>query len=138
MNTLRVNSIEIEVSSEGVDINMDRKQVWFDEPEDRGLCGIILRVSSGYVVRPVPKFWKLIRGPNGKRHWPNPWTSDDHWFVVRFKFFFCPFVSAVVASYGFYFGFKTAGYGDDWPWRRPSRDGDILVPSFSLRRTRIK
>ena len=134
---LKVNSVEVEVSSEGLGINFDRQELWFDEPNDRGLWGAILRISSGYVVRPVPKFWKLRKENYGKYSWPNPWTSGDHWFVIRFKFFFCPFISAVFRDYGIYLGFKTAGYGTDWPWKKPGREGDILVLSGSLRRTRI-
>ncbi len=97
--------------------------------------GLKIDISLGSVLRPVRKFWR----------WPlaNPWTSGNHWFVIRIPLILTFFISFSFGKrgrqYGFYLGFKTYevnSISNAGKWAREEEIGNIyLCPTASIRET---
>ena len=117
----------------------DETNLWWDSDKHHDGTGkygwgVVFAFRAGWILRPVKKFW-LPRAEN------NPWTSGNHWFVIKFPAI-VPFLSIAIGQYGMYLGFKT--YGVDWEaykvWLDPKYiavGNQALAPSGSIRRTRI-
>lgn len=122
----------------------DEFNLWWDsdkhrdgenQPEGKPGFGIVFSLKAGWVLRPIKKFWK-------KREENNPWTSGNHWFVLKFPIIFAPFFSIALGQKGLYVGFKT--YGVDWDkydaWldlKYIKEGNQALALSGSIRRTRV-
>jgi len=97
--------------------------------------GIKVDISIGTVVRPVRKPWKWRTS--------NPWTSGNHWFVLRIPMLITFFISLSLGKrggqWGMYFGCKTYKVdhiSNAGNWARDDEvDNVYLCPSASIRET---
>ena len=97
--------------------------------------GLKIDISIGSVLRPVRKPWKWRTS--------NPWTSGNHWFVIRIPLLITAFISLSLGKrgkqYGLYFGFKTYEVNDTsnaGNWAKEREVGNVyLCPSMSIRET---
>ena len=126
-------------------ISKPEKGLWYDSDEktyDKKGWGIVFKLWTGKLIRPVPKFW--IKGSN-------PWQGDVPWFVIRIPFVVVPFVSVAIWNWGMYFGFKEFEVKDKHRsngrygvWMRESEFGtdenpaEYLTFSISTRMSRWK
>ena len=95
--------------------------------------GIKIDISIGAILRPVRKIWR----------WPleNPWTTGNHWFVLRIPVIPAFFISLSFGKRGrqrgFYFGFKTYKVdriSNEGKWAKEDEVGNIyLCPTASIR-----
>ena len=97
--------------------------------------GLKIDISIGTVLRPVRKPWKWRTS--------NPWTSGNHWFVLRIPILPTFFISLSLGKrgkqYGLYFGFKTYEVNpisNAGNWAKEREVGNVyLCPSASIRET---
>lgn len=127
-----------------VTVSKAERGLWYDHDErtyDRKGWGIVLKIWSGKMIRPVPKFW--IKGNN-------PWKGDEPWFVIR-TWMIAPFLSIAVWNFGLYFGCKMFDVIDKHrsderygKWMREDEFGtdedpaEYLQLTATVRRTRWK
>lgn len=106
------------------------------------MTGFAVRINVGNVVVPFAKEkganrWtteakKVIRLP-----WWGWWAF---WLVPALLYwplwlafvFSWPVAEWRVGTRTGYLGFKTAGFGTDWPWKRTTEEGTFLTPSGRL------
>ena len=125
------------------EISTDEGNLWYDHDSKRynsSGAGFFISVRWGWMLRPIPKFWKKGFWTGEKQY--NPW-DNEFWFVLRFPII-APFVSLAILSYGLYAGVKPyrlnrERYKNWLPnWWAYSDTGRALALSASIRRTRWK
>lgn len=127
----------------GLTLSTAEKGLWYDSDKDvdhleQG-AGVVLKIRSGWTVRPFtkPKYWF--------KESPSKWNefNPEYHGLIKFWFPVCPFVSVCFKQYGAYFGWKAFNLEKDKyavlvGAENISAGNQALTPSITIRRTRHK
>lgn len=130
----------------GLTLSTAEKGLWYDSDKDvdhleQG-AGIVIKVRSGWTIRPYTKFKYWLMPSNDS---PSKWNEFDPEYHGLIKFW-CPvypFISICFKQYGLYIGWKAFNLEKDKYAALVGADNiapgnQALTPSITIRKTRHK